>query len=73
MQNNIIPVETSKEGLQLLHQLLSIAKQAHGPNASPVDIKLRLAELNEELVYTTHQQTIDVMINHGIPCINKQI
>lgn len=64
-----IPVETSPEGLQLLRQLLEIAKRAHQPNPNPVDIKIQLSELNLDMLTTTLQQVKDVMHNYDIPLL----
>lgn len=66
-KTKIVPVETSAEGLQLIHKLCSIALSAHKNSPSPVDIKLELAELDTHMLLKTLEQTKEVADAHVIP------
>lgn len=72
MSQKLIPIETSPDGITLIHQLGKIAAKAHGINPNPVEIKEMLAELNVGHLLTLIGQTEDVLYNHEISFIKYQ-
>ena len=67
-----IPIETSQEGLTLIHNVLKLAAKAHGNNPNPVELKQALAALPVRDILTTIEQTEDVLYNHNISFIKYQ-
>lgn len=67
-----IPVETSPEGLKLIHNILKLSAKAHGNNPNPVELKQALAELPVGDILTTIEQVEDVLYNHNISFIKYQ-
>jgi hypothetical protein len=62
----IIPVDTSIEGVKLIHKLGRIAMKVHQGNVSPVDIKLELAELNPDHLQELLAGAEEVMTVRGV-------
>lgn len=68
---NNIPLNSSKEGIETISQLVKIALKAHSNNPSPVDIKLDLCQLSADMLMQIDEDTTRIL-KHQNQAENEQ-